>query len=59
MIYTFGQDAPKTMKAVGFCKFGNLYKPRSFVECTLESGAGRFNVRFERDASAPVTVNPR
>lgn len=58
-MYTFGRAAPKGVKAAGICKFGNLYKPKSFVECTVEIGDKRFNLRFEGDASAPVTLNPR
>ena len=58
-IYTFGRDATKSVKAAGLCKFGNLYKPKSFVECGVEVGDKRFDVRFESDASAPTTLNPR
>ena len=58
LLMTVGSK-PINGKAVGLCRYGKFFKPNGFVDCSAEVTEGRFEGRFQQNATPPVALKGR
>lgn len=58
LLMTVG-NKPTNGKAIGLCRYSDFFKPNGFVDCSAEVTEGRFEGRFQQNATPPVALKGR